>query len=215
MIGDKIIIEKHHYDAAGKIIDKILDEIKNSNRFSITVAGESGSGKSETANALKEVLEEKGIKSVVLGQDDYFILPPKTNDAKRREDFSWIGTNEVKLELLNNHVLSILKGVDELEKPLINYDNDIIESENLNTSDIKVVIAEGTYTSLLKNIDSKVFIARNRLETMAARKKRNRGNEVDDPFIEEVLKLEHKIISGHKNLADFVIDKDYNVKGLQ
>jgi uridine kinase len=38
-----------------------------------------------------------------------------------------------------------------------------------------------------------------------------RGNEVGDPFIEQVLSLEHKIISGHKQLADILITKDFNV----
>lgn len=74
-----------------------------------------------------------------------------------------------------------------------------------------VVIAEGTYTSLLNHVDRKVFIARNWLDTLDHRKKRNRGNEVGDPFIEQVLTIEHKIIAGHKQLADFVITKEYDV----
>ena len=74
-----------------------------------------------------------------------------------------------------------------------------------------VVIAEGTYTSLLKHVDRKVFIARNWLDTLDHRKKRNRGNEIGDPFIEQVLTIEHKIIAGHKQLADFVITKEYDV----
>lgn len=57
-----------------------------------------------------------------------------------------------------------------------------------------------------------MFIARNRLDTLEHRQKRNRGNEVGDPFIENVLKLEHKIIAGHRQLADFVITRDYDVK---
>jgi len=213
MKGDKIIIEEHHYNAASEILAQIKSEIKNSDkRYSITVSGESGSGKSETAAALKELLEKEGIKCVVLGQDDYFVYPPKTNDKKRREDFTWVGTNEVKLDLLNNHIKAIIEGQERIEKPLVDYDNDLIESEKLDVQDVSVIIAEGTYTSLLKDIDNRIFIARNRLETLEARKKRNRGKEVGDPFIEEVLKLEHKIISGHKHLADFVISKDYDVE---
>ncbi len=64
---------------------------------------------------------------------------------------------------------------------------------------------------MLKNVDTKVFIARNRLDTLEHREKRNRGNEVGDPFIEKVLAMEHLIIAGHKQLADFVVTKDYNV----
>jgi len=34
---------------------------------------------------------------------------------------------------------------------------------------------------------------------------------VNDPFVENILETEHKIIAGHKFLADFVITKDYDV----
>ena len=87
MKGDVIVLEEHHRDAARKIIPEIIEKIKSKDkRFIITVAGESGSGKSETGKAIQEELEKYRIKSVLLGQDDYFVLPPKSNDAKRRED---------------------------------------------------------------------------------------------------------------------------------
>jgi uridine kinase len=78
-----------------------------------------------------------------------------------------------------------------------------------------VIIAEGTYTSLLKHVDIKVFISRNWLKTLEDRKKRNRGNEVNDPFTELVLATEHKIIAGHKYLADFIINDDYEVFNVE
>jgi hypothetical protein len=74
-----------------------------------------------------------------------------------------------------------------------------------------VLIAEGTYTSLLKHVDTRIFIARDWLETLADRQRRNRGTEVGDAFTEQVLSTEHKIIAGHKQLADFVITKDDEV----
>jgi uridine kinase len=81
--------------------------------------------------------------------------------------------------------------------------------------DVKVIIAEGTYTSLLKHVDVKVFISRNWLKTLEARKKRNRGNEVNDPFTEQILATEHKIIAGHKQLADFIINDEYQVINVE
>lgn len=74
-----------------------------------------------------------------------------------------------------------------------------------------VVIAEGTYTSLLKNVDTRIFISRNWIDTLEHRQKRNRGNEAGDPFIEQILATEHKIIAGQRQLADFVITNGYNV----
>jgi uridine kinase len=38
-----------------------------------------------------------------------------------------------------------------------------------------------------------------------------RGTEVGDPFIEQVLSVEHKIIAGHNQLADILITKDFSV----
>lgn len=213
MRGDIIFVEEHHKKAAQKIIPEIIERIKSkATRFIITVAGESGSGKSETGKAIADELERQSMKSVLLGQDDYFILPPRTNDAKRREDPEWLGPHvEVKLDLLEQNLKDAIKGKNEITKPLVDYNKNTVEEETISLDGVKVVIAEGTYTSLLKNVDTKVFIAINRLDTLEHRQKRNRGNEVGDPFIERVLAMEHKIIAGHKQLADFVITKDYDV----
>jgi uridine kinase len=210
MKGDVINAEEHHYKAALGIVDRLLPGIRDvSGRYTMTVAGESGSGKSETARAIAETLEEKaGIRCVVLQQDDYFIYPPKTNDATRRRDISWVGSGEVRLDLLDAHLQAALGGRSEIHKPLVIYDEDRIVEETVDLENVKVVIAEGTYTTLLKNVHARVFIARNRLETMESRKKR--GREAMDPFIEEVLKIEHEIISKHRTLADIVITRDYD-----
>ena len=213
MKGDVILVGEHHRKAASLIVPRIIDKIKNkSTRYIITIAGESGSGKSETAKAIADELEKQGIEAVLLGQDDYFNLPPKSNDAKRREDPEWLGPHvEVDLDKLESNIKDALNGKNEITKPLVDYQKNTIEQEKINLNGIKVIIAEGTYTSLLKNVDTKIFIARNRLDTLAHRQKRNRGNEANDPFIEQVLITEHKIIAGHIQLADFVITQNYDV----
>jgi uridine kinase len=117
----------------------------------------------------------------------------------------------VKLDVLEQNLKDAIQGKNEIIKPLIDYNDNSVEEECINLEGVKVVIAEGTYTSLLKNVDSKIFITRNRIDTLAHRQKRNRGNEVSDPFIEQILATEHKIIAGHKQLADIVISKEYDV----
>lgn len=213
MKGDILLLQDCHRRAASEIVPHIIDNIRGSNtRYVITVAGESGSGKSETARAIADELEQYGIKSVLLGQDDYFILPPKSNDQKRREDSEWLGPHkEVKLNVLEQNLVDAIQGKKAITKPLVDYDLNKIEDETINLGGIKVLIAEGTYTSLLKHVDARIFIERNWKDTLEHRQIRKRGNETGDPFIEQVLSMEHKIITGHKQLADFLITKDFDI----
>lgn len=213
MRGDKIVIEEHHRKAGDQIAEALAPKIKETEgKYTITVAGESGSGKSETATAIAEALEERGIACVIFQQDDYYVYPPKTNDATRRKDISWVGSNEVKLDVIDQNLEDFLDGKAEVEKPLVIYDEDRIDSETMSVGEAKVVIAEGTYTTMLENVNTHVFINRNRLDTRAHREKRDRDVSELDDFTEEVLKIEHEIISKHKERADIIITKEYKVE---
>src|ERR1035437_6898557 len=121
MKGDIIVLEEHHKKAASIIAPRILDKVRaKATRYIITVAGESGSGKSETGKAIADELEQHGIRSVLLGQDDYFVLPPQSNDARRREDPEWLGPHcEVRMEVLENNLKDAIFGADSIVKPLI------------------------------------------------------------------------------------------------
>ncbi len=212
MRGDTIIVEKHHRKAAAEITPAIVPKIEAATgRYTVTVAGESGSGKSETATAIAEALAEQGINSIIFQQDDYFVYPPKTNDRTRRQDIAWVGPQEVKLDLLDEHLAAFLDGAESIEKPLVIYEDDCVESETVDTSDARVAIAEGTYTTLLEKVDTRVFIDRDYEDTLAHRLKRNRDASELDTFTGNVLKIEHDIISSHKPRADIIINRDYSV----
>jgi uridine kinase len=214
MKGDVLVVDAHHRRAAARIAPALLDAIRASaGRYVITVAGESGSGKSETAAALAdELFDLAGIRSVILGQDDYFLLPPLSNDARRRADPDWLGPHcEVQLDLLQANIDAARAGAPSIEKPLVDYDANAVAAEAVSLAGVSVVIAEGTYVSLLRLVDCRIFIARNRLETLEHRRKRNRGTEAADPFIEGILGTEHKIIAGHRALADVVLTRDFDV----
>lgn len=211
MKGDIILVGKEHKNAADRIIERLFDEISQTGRrYTMTVAGESGSGKSETGQALADAVGERGLAAVVLQQDDYYVLPPRYNDAARRANFAWVGTNEVKLNVLDSHLQAAQEGEDSIEKPLVIYDDNLIVTETVSLAGVDVVIAEGVYTSLCEHVDRRIFIARNRLETLEHRMKR--GREDFDPFIEDVLTTEHEIISQHRAKADVVITRDYDVE---
>ena len=212
MKGDILVIEQHHIDVSQTIVSRLLSEIQKTGRYILTISGESGSGKSEMAKAISDELARHAISSIILGQDDYFKLPPLSNDKKRREDDAWLGpVAEVEMDLLNEQIDAVLSGADSLTKPLVDYGNDSIGQETISLDGVRVVIIEGTYTALLRRVNCRVFIARNRLDTLEHRQKRSRGSEAGDPFIEDILRTEHKIISGFRYLADIIITKDYGV----
>ena len=66
--------------------------------------------------------------------------------------------------------------VQFIEKPVIEYDTDIIQKINFNFCSAKFLIVEGTYTSALSNVDKRIFIDRNFHQTLEHRQKRNNRN---------------------------------------
>ena len=210
MKGDEITV----YDETIKIADEILSQIHprivaGQKRFTISIAGESGTGKTVLASSMQQALQVRNIKSVILSQDDYFVLPPLSNDRQRREDPDWLGPHvEVRLDLMDQNLRDAHEGKPCIEKPLVDYYANAIEKEVIPLAGIKVVIVEGTYTSLLKHVDLRIFFEKSYQDTLENRLTRNRGNEAGDPFIENVLATEHKIIAGHRSLADFIVTKD-------
>jgi len=212
MRGDSIVIEDHHRKAAAGIAPIVRQTLDgNDGRIGVTIAGESGSGKSEIAAALAEALAADGINCVIFGQDDYFVYPPKSNDAARRKDIAWVGPQEVKLDLMDQHMRAFLGGADAIEKPEVVYEDDAIDSEVLDTSGARVAIAEGTYTTLINAASHRAFIDRDYTQTRKHREKRNRDASELNAFIDSVLEIEHGIISSHKAKADIIINDDYSV----
>jgi pantothenate kinase len=202
MKGDKIIIQPHHERAAQQIGELTLPEIRaQSDRFIITIAGESGAGKSEIAEALRQVLAEHGVEAAILQQDDYFVYPPKTNAAARRKDISWVGTQEVRLDLMDENLKQIRAGAATITKPLVDFDADAIGEETLALDNVDAVLVEGTYTTLLERAHRRAFIEARAL----------RAREVQDDFLDQILQIEHRIISSQRPRADYIIAQDYAV----
>lgn len=210
MRGDILIIDKHHTQAAEEILNIMLPVIlSKEGKFLFTVGGESGSGKSEISYALENLLEINGIPGLIIQQDDYFVHPPKSNEQIRHKNIGWVGTGEIKLDLLNENIREIIAGKPEIRKPLVIFAEDRIISEKISLTSYKVVIIDGTYTTLLENIDCRVFIDRNREDTREDRLKRNREQQSD--YMEKILEIEHNIISRHKALANIIVNKDFKV----
>jgi len=212
MQGDNIVISAQHLEVAHKIVEILRSHMTDSEgKYTITVAGESGSGKSTTAAALFTVLQQKGMKCVLLQQDDYYVYPPITNDRTRRQNPEWRGLCEVNLALLDQHLQEFLEGHSQIQKPLIVYAEDRIDHEIIDVGQANILIVAGTFISLLTHVNARIFIDRTYLDTRIDRRKRSRYQAELDDFTEGILENEHKIVFAHKAFADVIITKNYEV----
>ena len=209
MIGDRIIVHAEQRAQAEEIVAHLLASVfVKPGRYSVTVAGESGSGKSTIAAAIAAAFEQRGKRCVVLQQDDYYLLPPMTNDRERRNHADWRGVKEVRLDFLDQQMQAILDGAEEIVKPVSVYAEDCFKEEHLSTQNVDIVIVEGSFVSLLQHAHVRVFIDRTYLDTRAFREQRARDAAELDAFTESILQIEHEIIAAHKPLADIVVTKE-------
>jgi uridine kinase len=179
-------------------------------RTVIGVAGESGSGKSVTAAGLARALGDAGQPAIVLHQDDYFILPPRANHAARELDIGRVGRGEVNLALLQSHVAAFRAGRDGVDGPLLDYAGDRFETRRIAFSGIGVLVVEGTYVLGLDDLDTRIFLEATYADTSDRR--RARARDVDSPFVERVLAIEHEIIARQVASADLLLDAHFAVR---
>ncbi len=211
MIGEKIDKTKLNIPASKELL-AVFDYILHTPQIVLAIAGESGSGKTYLAAALQLALEEKGKKSLILHMDDFFHLPPAQNHQQRLMDIRNVGPQEVNFKRLNEIIRSFKEGVHTISVPQVHYYENTIAEITLSLIDIDVLIIEGTYAFYLDNTDFHIYMSRNYKETRELRQIRNRGDEVNDPFIEDVLKLEHELITAKKSKANAWIDFNHNLR---
>jgi uridine kinase len=209
MIGDKLTYHSAYKNITRFVISELRDRLISENRICISVGGESGCGKTSLAYALKIDIENAtGRKGYLFHGDDYFKLPPADNHNNRLESIENVGVNEVNMDILDTHILEFKKG-SSIVKPLVIYEENIIVTEQVNGSEFDFCIVEGTYVSLLRNIDYKLFVETTYIDTHSLRLERARDLMTD--FNEQVLEIEHQIIKTQGKLANIVIDKELNI----
>lgn len=210
MLKEELEIKEEYYILSDAILKSVLGDGKlPKNKFVISVCGESGSGKSVTAICLVKKLLEIGINAIVLNQDGFYFLPPKENTLKRKDDINWVGSQEVNLKLMQEAINSFKAGAPRLKVSIVDYIENRIFEKELDTGEVQVIVVEGTYSFLLDDLDAKIFIERTYKDTRAVRRARSR--EKYDPFVEQVLQIEHEVISKLKSKADMFISKDYSL----
>jgi len=207
MLGDELVVKEEHTERAEEICEILTDSYTKRKKVVVTIAGESGSGKSELASEIARIKNGNDWKTGIIQQDDYFVFPPKTNHKMRQKNIDQVGTYEVKLDFLDSNLYSFKNGAETIYKPLVDYDRDEIKTEEMEVGQFNLLIAEGTYTTILNFADFRIFIDRDYRDTYSDRKQR--GRDKFEPFVEDVLKREHEIISSHKKDSDLIITGDY------
>ena len=178
-------------------------------RLVIGVAGESGSGKSVAASSLAQALGDAGYRAAVIYQDDYFVRPPRTNHDFRLLDIdAHVGPQEVQLSLIAEHIAAFRAGRDVVA-PLVDYPGNRFVTQPLALAQDDVLVVEGTYVLGLSDLDVRLFCSATHEETRERRKARAR--DADDPIIDRILDLEHRLIAPQGEGADLVIDARFQL----
>ena len=176
----------------------------------IAIAGESGSGKSVTASSLALALSANGVRAAVLHQDDYFVRPPRANHEHRTHDLTSVGPQEVNATLLQSHVAAFRAGRDGVVVPRVDYSTDSFQVATMDFAAVAALVVEGTYALRLVIADVRIFLEATHDDTRERRRMRNR--DIDAPIIDQVLAIEHEIIGAQRELAQIVVDRDFNVR---
>lgn len=208
MEGDKLVIKPEHTVIAEKVLEAISGDIEKTDKYTISIGGESGSGKSELASELERLLESKEIETGILQLDDYFIFPSRTCHRMRMNNIEQVGMFEARLDFMECHLRSFKRGDADIYKPLSIYGEDRFTTEVMEIKELQVMIAEGSYTVALRFVDCHIFIDRDFEDTRADRQERAR--DILDQTMVKILEREHDIIKEHKKLAEIIVDKDFS-----
>jgi uridine kinase len=162
-----------------------------------------------TARNLARALVDVGVTSDVLHQDNYFVRPPRANHAFRCLDLSHVGPHEVQLGVLAQHIDDFRAGRDDVAAPLVDYARDQFVQQRHYFGQLRLLIVEGTYALTLPGLDFRIFLEATHVETQERRRVRNR--DLDEPVIDEILTIEHRIIAPQRLAADVIIDRDFRI----
>lgn len=175
----------------------------------VGVAGESGSGKSMTADGLARACSSVGMRALVLNQDNYFFLPPRTNHEHRIESLDNVGVHEVNLAMIGSHIAAFRARENGVAAPLVDYPGNRFVTQTLDFADVELLIVEGTYVLQLDDLDVRIFLEATHEDTEERRRVRNR--DIDAPIVAQVLAIEHEIIARQRAVADLLIDSDFRL----
>ena len=211
-------------------INQIIDNIINGHYKVIYIAGPSSAGKTTSSNLISAALKKKGIKSLVISTDDFFLdreKTPKLSDGSY--DYDNVTAMDAKYY---NKFISQLVEIGSAEMPIFDFiEGRRIRYQQVHSRPEDVIIIEGIHALnpiFVKNRKNaknyKIYVTLNgdfvlgrellipsrilRLMRRCIRDYFKRGYNINDTvkIWKNVCRSEHEFISPYKQDADFVLD---------
>ena len=212
MLGDILLINDMHKDAAQSIFDIVIDDLDKKEeryRYVVGISGESGSGKSELAHALGKLLKENHVRVKVVHTDNYYKIQPLLREEWRRnKGFDKIGIDEYDWIKIRKTIRDF-KEEQECMIPCIDLIPEQVDKLITDFSKIDLLIIDGLYAINTPDIDLRVFIDLTYLETKI--NQIIRMKEAMSDFRLAILEKEHQAVNSLKPQANLIVDKSYQV----
>jgi len=212
MLGDILLINDMHKDAAQAIYEHIVEDRKSKEeryRYIVGISGESGSGKSELAHALGKRLKDEHIRVKVIHTDNYYKIQPLLREEWRRnKGFDMIGIDEYDWIKIRKTIRDF-KEEQECMIPCIDLIPEQVDKLITDFSKIDLLIIDGLYAINAPDIDLRVFIDLTYHETKI--NQIIRLKEALSDFRLAILEKEHQAVISLKPIADLIVDKSYQV----
>ncbi len=216
MLGDVLLINDMHKEAAQSICERVLAEREAKEeryRYVVGIAGESGSGKSELAHALGNCLKDHNIRVKVIHTDNYYRIQPLLREEWRRnKGFDQIGIDEYDWVKIRK-TLRDFKEEQECMIPCIDLIPEQVDKLITDFSKVDLLIVDGLYAINADDIDMRVFIDLTYHETKI--NQIIRMKEAMSEFRLGILEREHQAVISLKHMADLVVDKSYQVVTME
>ena len=216
MLGDVLLINDMHKEAARAICERVMDEREAREeryRFVVGISGESGSGKSELAHALGMCLKQHNIRVKVIHTDNYYKIQPLLREEWRRnKGFDQIGINEYDWIKIRK-TLRDFKEEQECMIPCIDLIPEQVDKLITDFSKVDLLIVDGLYAINASDLDLRVFIDLTYHETKINQIIRMKEALSDSRL--EILEREHQAVASLKSIAQLVVDKSYQVVTME